>query len=58
MYRQAAGVMVKVVRGQSPGAIPVERPVRFTLVVNLKTAASLGLTVPGSLLAQADRVLE
>jgi putative ABC transport system substrate-binding protein len=58
MYRQAAGVMVKVVRGQSPGAIPIERPVRFTLVVNLKTAASLGLIVPGSLLAQADRVLE
>jgi putative ABC transport system substrate-binding protein len=46
------------VRGQSPGAIPIERPVRFTLVVNLKTAASLGLIVPGSRLAQADRVLE
>jgi putative tryptophan/tyrosine transport system substrate-binding protein len=58
MFRQAAEVMVKVLRGTSPGAIPVERPARFELIVNRKTAASLGLTVSRALLARADRVIE
>lgn len=58
MYRQAAGVMMKILRGQRPADIPIERPAHFTLIVNRKTAASLGLIVPRSLLARADKVLE
>jgi len=58
MYRQAADVMMKVLRGQRPADIPIERAARFTLIVNRKTAASLGLTVPRSLLARADKVVE
>ena len=58
MFRQAGDVMAKVLRGVAPGEIPVERPARFELIVNRKTAASLGLTVPRSLLARADRVIE
>ena len=51
-------VMVKVLRGARPGDIPLELPARFELIVNRKTAASLGLTVPQSLLVRADRVVE
>ena len=58
MFRQAGDVMVKVLRGTHPAEIPIERPVRFELVVNRKTAASLGLAVPRSLLARADKVVE
>lgn len=58
MYRQAGEVMVKVLRSGRPGDIPVERPTRFELIVNGKTAASLGLVVPRSLLARADKVIE
>ena len=58
MFRQAGDVMVKVLRGTRPAEIPIERPVRFELIVNRKTAASLGLTVPPSLLVRADRVIE
>ena len=58
MFRQAGLVMVKVLRGTSPGDIPLELPARFELSVNRKTAASLGLAVPHSLLVRADRVVE
>jgi putative ABC transport system substrate-binding protein len=58
MFRQAGDVMVKVLRGVAPGEIPIERPARFELIVNRKTAASLGLTLPRSLLARADKVIE
>jgi putative ABC transport system substrate-binding protein len=58
MFRQAGEVMVKVLRGTRPGDIPLELPARFELSVNRKTAASLGLTVPHSLLVRADRVVE
>jgi len=58
MYRQAGEVMVKVLRGGRPGDIPIERPSRFELLVNRKTATSLGLTVPPSVLLRADRVME
>ena len=58
MFRQAGDVMVKVLRGARPAEIPIERPARFELIVNRKTAASLGLTVPPSLLVRADRVVE
>jgi putative ABC transport system substrate-binding protein len=58
MFQQAGNVMVKVLRGVAPGEIPIERPVRFEMIVNRKTAASLGLVVPRSLLARADKVIE
>jgi putative ABC transport system substrate-binding protein len=58
MFQQAGHVMVKVLRGVTPGEIPIERPVRFEMIVNRKTAASLGLVVPRSLLARADKVIE
>ncbi|HJR00623.1 MAG TPA: ABC transporter substrate-binding protein [Methylomirabilota bacterium] len=58
MFRQAGDVMVRVLRGARAGDIPLELPARFELVVNRRTAASLGLGLPPSLLARADRVIE
>jgi putative ABC transport system substrate-binding protein len=58
MLRQAGDVMVNVLRGARPAEIPIERPARFELIVNRKTAAGLGLTIPQSLLVRADRVVE
>lgn len=58
MFRQAGGVMGKVLLGARPGEIPIERPTRFELAVNLKTARALGIAIPRSLLLRADRVIE
>jgi putative ABC transport system substrate-binding protein len=58
VYRRAAGVVDKIIRGTNPGDIPVERPTLFNMGVNLKTAKALGLTMPPSLLARADEVIE
>jgi putative ABC transport system substrate-binding protein len=58
IFRQAARLVVKVFRGARPQDLPVELPVKFDLVVNLKTAKALGLTIPESFLARADEVIE
>ena len=58
MYAQAATLALKILGGQSPAMIPVERPTRFTLSFNLKTARTLGLTIPPALLARADDVID
>jgi putative tryptophan/tyrosine transport system substrate-binding protein len=58
VYRQLARLLVKVLRGVNPEDIPVEEPDKFDLVVNLKTAKAIGLTIPESFLSRADEVIE
>jgi putative tryptophan/tyrosine transport system substrate-binding protein len=58
MFGQAGGHVVRVLRGTPPREIPVERPTKFSLLINQKTADALGLTIPQSLLARADEVIQ
>ena len=58
LYRQAAGMARKVVRGATPAEMPVERPTRYLLVANVKTAKVFGVTLPPSILLRADEVIE
>ena len=57
-YRRAAKYVDKIVNGEKPGEIPAEFPTKFALVINLKTAKAIGITIPESFLVRADEVIE
>ena len=58
LFRRAAAYADRIIKGERPGDLPIQLPARFELIVNMRVAKALGLTVPDSLLLQADEVIE